>query len=279
MSLGTIRCVQEVLIQKSVTLAAERLGISQPAVSQQVARFEKLSSIAVLTRKGNSVTVRSDAVADLIADIVEAGETLRRIARNKGTPKARLGMCDYIAARFCCSMDRYLELGKEFYIHVGRSSALAEMFSRGELDIVIRPLFHHEGEPDLATNVPLVWVAAGEAWSTGKAEPEEPIPVIFETHLSPYSHYAERQLEEAQTPYRVVARVDDHLVRSHLVAAGLGCTAIPKFLMRSLPAPTKAVARFPEAISIRFGLFHNRKSISYKHAADIFETFAHKLKA
>ncbi len=78
------------------------------------------------------------------------------------------------------------------------------------------------------------------------AEPEEPIPVIFETHLSPYSHYAERQLEEAQTPCRVVARVDDHLVRSHLVAAGLGCTAIPKFLMRSCPPQPERSPDFPK---------------------------------
>lgn len=279
LSLGTIRCVREVLAFKSVTLAAERLGITQPAVSQQVARFEKLSGIPIIARHGNNLTVRSDAVAALITAIVEAEDTLRHIARGEDGSKPRLGMCDCFAAYHCHSIDRYLELGREFDIHVGRPSGLAEMFARGELDVVVRPLFHHEGDLDLTIDVPLIWVAASEPWTGGGGDPAEPVPVILETNLSPYSYYAERLLEEAHVPYKIVARVDDHLVRSHFVAAGLGCTAIPKFLMRSLPAATRAVARIPKTNRVRFGLSHNKKSIPYKHASDIFETFAEQLAA
>lgn len=279
LSLGTIRCVREVLARKSVTLAAERLGVTQSAVSQQVARFEKLSGIPLISRNGNTLTVRSDAVIAVIAGIVDAEDMLRGIARDEGRSKPRLGMSEYIAARYCHSINSYLELGKKFEVHVSRAAGLADMFSRGELDAVVRPLFHYEGAPGLVTSVPLVWVAACEPWIGDGAHPAEIMPVIFETHLSPYSYYAERSLKEAQFPYRVVARVDDHLVRSRFVAAGLGSTAVPKFLMSSLSPATRAVARMPHAGSVRFGVFHNEKSIPYKRACDIFETFAEHLNA
>ncbi|MCO6181015.1 LysR family transcriptional regulator [Ciceribacter sp. RN22] len=274
LSLGTIRCVREVLACQSVSGAAERLGITQPAVSQQVARFEKLSGIPIITRNGNNFVVRSDAVAGLIATIVEAENTLRNIARGESRTKPRLGICDYIAAQYCYAIEQYTQLSRDFDIHVGRPASLIEMFNRGEIDVVVRGLFHHESATELMTEVPLVWVGACKPWTDQGSDPNEPLPVILETNQSPYAYYGERLLQEARTPYRVVARIDDHLVRSHFVAACLACTAIPKFLMRSLPAQTVKLPRIPNVAHVRFGLFYNKKSMPYKGAERIFDNLA-----
>lgn len=271
LSLGTIRCVREVLACKSVKGAAERLHITQPAVSQHIARFEKLSNIQIITRSGNSFAVRSDAVAELITTIVEAENSLRGIARGEAQSKPRLGICDYVAARYCHAIERYVDLGRELDIHIGRPSSLAEMFGRGELDVVVRPLFYHEQAPELTADVPLVWVGTAQSWIGKDGVHDEPIPVILETNQSPYSYYAERLLEDAQTPYTILARVDDQLVRSHFLAAGLGCTAVPKFLLRSLPRQAAKVSRIPSMAPVRFGLFHNNRTIPFKVAVSIFE--------
>src|SRR5690606_3741782 len=195
LSLGTIRCVREVLASKSVTVAAERIGISQSAVSQQIARFEKLSGIPVVARNGTKLTVCSDEVARLIFAIMEPIDTMRYIALGKDAGKLRLGLCDYLAARYCDDIDRYMKLNETFDVCIGRPSSIAEMFNDGGLDVVARPLFHHEGEVDIMVDVPLVWVASnGFKLDPGGNGRPTPIPVILEATLSPYSYYAERSL-------------------------------------------------------------------------------------
>ncbi|MCO6181017.1 LysR family transcriptional regulator [Ciceribacter sp. RN22] len=251
-------------------MAAEQLGVSQPAVSQQIARFERLSGISIISRNGNSFSVRSDAVAGLIATIVEAENSLRGIARASEKTKPRLGLCDYVAARYCHAIDHYLELGQEYEIHVGRPSSLAEMFGRGELDVAVRPLFHHESTPELMAEVPLVWVGASESWTRGDGDRSKPIPVVLETSQSPYTYYAERLLDEARTPYTILARVDDNMVRSHFLTAGLGCAAIPKFILCSMPGKAAKLPRIPNMAPVRFGVFHNSKTIPFKAAETIF---------
>ncbi|MCY1740814.1 LysR family transcriptional regulator [Ensifer sp. SL37] len=269
LSLGTIRCVQEVLTHRSVSIAAEHLGISQPAVSQQIARFEKLSGISVASRNGNTLTVRSDAVASLIATIVEAENTLRGIARGEKRSKPRLGISDGLAAHYCRTPDGYLELGREFEIHIGHLAALAEMFTRGELDAAARPLFHYESAPDLVIDLPLVFVGCAP-WSNA-SRGDEPIPVILETSQSPYTYYAKRLLDEAGIAHNIVARVDDYLVRSHFVAKGEVCTPIPQYLLRSLPCKAALVPSLPSTALFRFGLFHNREALSFKAASVLFD--------
>lgn len=264
LSLGTIRCVREVLSYQSVSLAAERLGVTQSAVSQQLARFEKLTGIPVMTRNAGGLAVRGDEVGRLLAAMVEAADTLSRVAH--GTGKIRLGLCDDLAVRYCTSIARYRELGSEFDVHVGHPSGLAEMFGRGELDVVIRPLFHREIEMDLMTEVPLVWVTL-----KGKTESNAPASIILETHLSPYTYYTERPLREARIRYQVVAHVDDYLVRSHFVAQGLGSAAIPAFLLPALPGEVTRTQALPSPHSVRFGLFRNSKTISYRDAEAIFD--------
>lgn len=269
LSLGTIRCVREVLASRSVTVAAERIGISQSAVSQQIARFEKLSGIPIVARNGAKLTVCSDEIARLIFAAMEPIDTMRYIALGKEAGKLRLGLCDYLAARYCRNIDRYMELDKAFDVCIGRPANIAEMFNNGDLDMVMRPLFHHEGEIDLMIDVPLVWVASS---CFRHDSDSKPIPVILEATLSPYSYYAERSLREAQVHYRIASRADDNLVRMHLVSAGFGCTTVPKFALSTLPPEEiRTVTSIPEKGRIRFGLFYNKKKVQFKKACQIFE--------
>lgn len=277
LSLGTIRCIGEVLTAKSVTVAAERLGISQSAVSQQIARFEKLTGIPVVARNGARLAIRSNEAARAISAMMEPIDAMRCIALGKDIGKLRLGISEYVAARYCSNIELFIELEKEFDVLIGRTLNLSEMYNNGELDAVLRPLFHHESEMDLMTDVPLVWVAS-EALAEEIADKIHlnPIPVILEAAPSPYSYYAERSLREAQIRYKVASRVDDSLVRIHLVSAGVGCIAIPKFALSTLPSAEKIriVPKIPDTSHIRFGLFFNKKLMPYKKASQIFEAIS-----
>jgi DNA-binding transcriptional LysR family regulator len=259
--------VREVLAQKSVTMAANRLGITQPAVSQHVARFEKLTGIQVLVRSGNTVNVRSDLVTSLIHAIVEAEAGLIRLSQGEAVAALRLGICDDLAAYYCGSERKALSFSGDASIHVTRERDLIDLLSRGELDVVIRPLFHYEQEAEMVVNVPLTWIAAQRARFA--ADPQQPLPIIRQTGMSPYAYYVEQQLKQ-MGPYTIVAHIDDHMTRMHFVSSGLACALVPDFLGNALAASGKA-ALLPSTAVIRYGLFFNARTASFGAAARIFE--------
>ena len=55
LDLQTVRVVRQVAEHGSLTAAAEALGYSQPAVSQQLRRFEERTGIALVERVGRGI--------------------------------------------------------------------------------------------------------------------------------------------------------------------------------------------------------------------------------
>ncbi|MNK88278.1 DNA-binding transcriptional regulator HcaR [compost metagenome] len=282
LAIGTIRCVHEVLASKSVTIAAERIGVSQSAVSQQIARFEKLTGIAIVARNGAKMAVCSDEMARHVEAMMESIDAMRNAGRDKAENNLRLGMCDSIASYYCNDVEQYVKLNAGFQTHVGRPSGIADMFNSGDLDIVIRPLFHHEAEIDFMFEVPLIWAASRKLEMRRNASAcPEPLPVILEATPSPFSYYAERFLRENQIDYKVVARTDDNLVRMRLLAAGIGCSAIPEFVFPTVSSASVEkilpVTESKRPNRVRFGLMYNKKNVTYKVAERAFEDIREKL--
>ena len=55
LDLQTVRVVRQIAERGSLTAAAEALGYSQPAVSQQLRRFEQRTGIALVERVGRGI--------------------------------------------------------------------------------------------------------------------------------------------------------------------------------------------------------------------------------
>lgn len=265
------------MASESVTLAAERLGISQPAVSQHVARFEQLSGISVFGRNNDASVVRSEAAVKLLDAMFEVECAIGRIARCESPSRLRLGICDSVATRYCADVDLCLDLRQMFDIHVGHSSGLLYTFTRGELDLVLRPMFHNESEQDLMTTVPLVWVGPEGSSEDAARGSDVPVPVILNTSLSPYAHYAEQALSDSGVAHKTVARIDDHKLQFNLVTKGMGCALIPAFLDGSLPVAARTVSHLPTPTAVRFGLFRSRKSVGHARALDMFDMFRREI--
>lgn len=269
LSLGTIRCVKEVLANGNVTVAAGRLGISQPAVSQQVARFERLSGIPVIARSGNALIMRPDTIAPLMQALAEMERVVDTISQNDSPPRPRLGICQFAVANHCDG--KLLQsLLDEFDIHFGSLQILSSMFARGELDAVVRPLSPNEMETDLIAAIPLVWIAARSNPLCERRPADQTVPIILNADPSPYTVQAERALQKAKIDYRVVARVEDQYALSRLILDGLGCTLVPEPLVRHYQDEMSVIEWLPVVDDIGVGLLHNNKILPAAKARKLF---------
>ncbi|KAF1044730.1 MAG: hypothetical protein GAK35_01623 [Herbaspirillum frisingense] len=268
LSFWTVQCVREVLLRQSVKIAAERLGVTSSAVSQQISKFEKFSGVAVLSRTGNTISVRNDKITEAVFSVAAAQDELRRLTQGEKIDVLRVGICDHLGAFYCVHQEKYNALAAGRVLHVAKPTVLMELFSRGKLDLVIRPLYHNEQDADLMHEERIAWVTAAD---NERAEGAGPLDVVLESSLSAYSHYVDRQLAKMSVQHQVVARLDDHMTRLHFILA-LKCYApVPAFLLRAVAGKVREVNYFGEVERLRFGVLYHSGRISFKAAGRLFD--------
>jgi DNA-binding transcriptional LysR family regulator len=121
--------------------AAERLHVSQPTLSQQIARLERQLGVALLERSSRHVSL-SAAGADVLEHAraaVAAAEAVDAIAREHaggGRGSLRLGFSPgvhYLAHRVLAELDP----GVRVSARQDNTGVLAELVARGELELAL----------------------------------------------------------------------------------------------------------------------------------------------
>lgn len=145
--LDAMRSLAEVVRCGSVTEAARRLGLSQPAVSGHLKALEEKLGRALTRRKGRGVeptavarelAARTGPALDVLADAFEdAGEVASRPVR-LGGPRA------YLLARGVPALATHLDAPVRITIEA-RTDRLIELMEDGELDLGV-----FSGRPDPA---------------------------------------------------------------------------------------------------------------------------------
>ena len=104
LDLAALKALDALLAERSVTRAADRLGLSQPAMSAQLRRLRELFSDPILTRVpgGSAPTPRALALQAPIADILARVRGLAEASGERFTPRGlRARLCvaatDYVA--------------------------------------------------------------------------------------------------------------------------------------------------------------------------------------
>lgn len=270
LSLATIRCVREVMLAQSVSVAAQRLEISQPAVSQHLARFEKLSGIAVVSRTGNTLSANLAPVAPFLAAVAELERVLALVGRTE-TSRPRIGLDSGIAHFYYAGCAQRYDLTAYYDLHIGTAPVLEAMYARGELDILVQPVLPGQPEPSLTIAIERAWIGRrfGPPPRGGKT-PADPIPLIAGTDDPPGASAGERTLRQAGLNCRIVARVDDQMALLGLVAAGAGYAEIPAALVASLPHTIASVDDLPAPLPTQAGARWHGRAISGEEVALLF---------
>jgi DNA-binding transcriptional LysR family regulator len=220
-----VRTVVAISETGSLSKAAERLGLSQPAISSQVKRLQNLigGSLFVKTANGTTTTELGKLALRQSRIILEANDQLLRLGGNNVGPSLlRLGLSTLFVDDFIKHQSP--EVLADIFIHTDDSASIGRGLLEGYIDIAC--IYRNERlDPDIDQMVvderddPLIWVRA-KNFVVG---PGAPLPIL--TH--PGDDWMIPTLTKFGLSYKIVFSSLDYHARIRAVEAGLGLTSIP----------------------------------------------------
>lgn len=191
-----------------VTRAADRLGLSQSAVSHKVRRLETSLDCDLLSRRPNA-PLFTDAGRDLLAYAHRIlgihDEALRSLSKTPVQGKISLGMTeDTTCSDLARILARYARLHPAVSVRtqVRQSLVLQDLLASGAIDVAIMQVFEHEVRPAdvILFREGLRWVKSPDL----KLDPTEPVPFLsFDDHCF-YRRWAMDIAQEDGTVLRTV---------------------------------------------------------------------------
>ncbi len=226
----------------SITKAAKKLGLSQPALSSQIKRIEHAvgGSIFRKSANGSATTELGKLVLTQARKILEANDQLLRL-RGASLEEnfIRLGICNVYVRRALAEIPR-TSLGN-LSIYADRSHELAKTLLDGFVDAAIYFTLS-DMPPDPTIKVigqrddEMTWVRSADF----TISPGAPIPLL--TWPGQVSHDAMIQaLDQKGLVYRIAFSSPDYNARLEAAKAGVGITILPK---RVVEAPLIAASDY-----------------------------------
>lgn len=227
----------------SITAAATSLGLSQPSVSERLARLEEQLGEALFVRstRGVSPTAGGDRLAARVADPVDRLRQAWTDPTTETTGTVRIGgASDVVAARLIPALAPLSTLGISLEFTLGLAQPLLDSLANGALDVVIssirpgnpairyRGLVDEEfvlvGAPSIGRTIDKARLRSDPAATLGR------LPLIaYDTQLSIARRYWRSQFGHRPTnPVSII--VPD--LRGILAAtiAGAGISVLPRYL-------------------------------------------------
>ena len=227
-----VRTVVAISETGSLTKAAERLGLSQPAVSSQIKRFQSMVGGALFSRTANGTTATQlgKLVLHQARRILEANDQMLRIGGAAHMPQpVRLGLSTLFVREFLGQQNA--QSLSEIVIHTDNSVGITKGLIDGYIDIAYI-LENPELTSEIShlivneTDEEFVWVRSSDF----VLSPGAPIPIL----TWPGDDIMIRTLTRHGIAYKIVFNSPDYHAKLAAVEAGIGIAAIPR---RMIPAP------------------------------------------
>lgn len=244
---------------RNFTRAAERLGISQPTVSQHVRKLEQAAGRALVNRDTRELqlTDNGDAMAGFARTILAANDAARRYfsgAAMRG--RLRFGTADDLAIT---GLPRILREFRQLYpqinleLTVSQSDQLHRRLKAGALDLVFVKWVSGAQEGEVVKQDTFSWVGLEQT----VLEPGAPVPVIAYPAPSLSRKLALDALENAGRTWRVTCTTKQISGVLAALRAGIGIAVMPTSL---IPADLQVITeRFdlPPVGNVDFTLIRN----------------------
>ncbi|WP_418127586.1 LysR family transcriptional regulator [Variovorax sp. KK3] len=263
-NINLLICLDALLTEKSVTRAAERLGMSQPGMSNALARLRELTGDPLLIRAGNGflMTERAQAIAHKVRsglelmDEIFADEGPLDLASASGT--VTLALADSMGMAYMPALAQVVSRaapGLTLNARAPDPTHLREWLSEGECDIAIGHF--PEPAPELRV-MPLLDQPL--ACITARTPGQKPITlddylarphVVFGSPFSPRSTMEltlTQGLADAGLERRRMVRVSSVMLIPYIVAGSDHLATLPLWMCRHFagflpltvhPVPTK----------------------------------------
>ncbi|MEN2741913.1 LysR substrate-binding domain-containing protein [Microbacterium sp. X-17] len=254
-----LRTFLAVVDTRSFTRAAQRLGISQPTVSQHVRRLEQAAKRQLVSRDTREVrlTDNGDAMAGFARTILAAhAEADSYFSGSAMRGRLRFGAADDLAITTLPRILRHFRQQNpqvNLELTVDQSAPLHRRLKAGHLDLIF--IKQNPGTTDgtvVATDE-LVWIGQEKT----ALEPDQPVPLIAYQGPSLSRQITIEALEAAGRTWRITCNTREVNGVLAAVRAGLGVAVFPRSLI-----PTdliKVTNRFslPELGHVDFTLLSN----------------------
>lgn len=268
-----VRTVVAISETGSLSKAAERLGLSQPAISSQIKRLQSLvgGALFLKTANGTTTTELGKLALQQARRILEANDQLLRLGGNNDGPQLlRLGLSTVFVEEFV--KRQTAKTIAEVFIHTDHSIAIGKGLIEGYIDVAciydnpaidpeVRELVVNEFEE------PSVWVRAREF----VLSPGSPIPIL----TWPGDDWTVRTLTKHGLSYKIVFNSPDLHARLAATRAGLGLTAvpvrmIPPYLTRAREYYLPPLHPLTALLCVRLGLEGDRLTALVKELSALF---------
>lgn len=244
---------------RNFTRAAERLGISQPTVSQHVRKLELAAGRILVSRDTRevSLTDNGDAMAGFARTILAANDVASRYfsgAAMRG--KLRFGMADDLAIT---GLPRILREFRQLYPHinleltVSQSDQLHRRLKAGALDLVFVKWVSGAQEGEVVKQDTFAWVGLEQT----VLEPGAPVPVIVYPAPSLSRKLALDALENVGRTWQVSCTTKQISGVLAALRAGIGVAVMPTSLV---PEDLKVITKrfdLPPVGDVDFTLIRN----------------------
>lgn len=263
MNLHTLLIFRTVADEGSFRRAAERLFLSQPAVSQQVASLEKEYGVRLFDRKGRSIALTPEgrALHLLAIDLLRKAEEIPgRFREMKALRSGRIHIAVSPFAGRHILPGPVRDFAADFpavslSVHAGLPAQIAEDVKRGTAELgVLGRNFLESRDPDLTYRTlgkdPLVMAAAPSHPLFRHAPPhplttDEETLIRFSRNCQPVDHVEEFLLREG-VRFGAAIEVNEIDMANSLAREGAGIAITSHLsILRDIEDGTLAVVPFP----------------------------------
>ena len=270
--INLLRSFLAVADARSFTLAAARLGLSQPTVSQHVRRLEVLTGEALLSRDTHAVALTPDGavLARFAREIVALdAQASAYYAGAADHWRVRLGVSEDLALTRLPGVLRKLSEGRskvQIDLTVGLTSMLYPKLDSGRRDLILATRRVGDDRGVVVRSEPLVWMAHRGL----RLQPHEPVPLVMYPSGSITSSLAVEALEGAGLAWRMACSSETLSGVWSGLQAGLGVSAQSKVLQDLPPGELVtlgAEAGLPGLGSVEFVLLGRSRRLTEPVAA------------
>ena len=259
LQLSLLRTFLAVVQQGSMGRTAAAVGKTQPAVSQQMLRLEKIIGRKLFYRSRNGVKLTSHgellvAYANRAIDFNE--EALARLREESSSGPVRLGVSEQTElAGLTPALKRFqrTQPDVELKLMVAAPAKLEFLLTQGELDFVITDPTRIKGLPVIEWRSRLAWLASTDF----SIDPPKILPLILCESTSWWRDKILSSLRKAGWEWRVVfesASLDATLAA---LDSGLGMSALLPETVRDTGISEVKYSSLPVLPEVRFGLFRS----------------------
>jgi DNA-binding transcriptional LysR family regulator len=168
LDIGALRCFANAVRTGSMGRAAEALGRTQPAISQQIRRLEDILGCSLVRRaaRGVTLTPEGEAFLPLAERILALSEEAQAHVRSRASAtvrRKRIGLIEDVAASgLQMALADFSQIHPELQLDVmvTEGEAMREAFNSGKLDLALADTSLIGAAPRRHRVCPLVWVAA-----------------------------------------------------------------------------------------------------------------------